>query len=306
MKKVFLTGFILFLLMNISACFHASKFTRFTVINLEKTANPRQLGWAGKLKALVFGIDNPRPENNSFPNVPFETVRIQSEKMLEGWFIKVPGSKGTVALFHGYSGCKSMMLERAAIFNSLGYNTLLIDFAGTGGSEGNETTIGYKEADDVKAVYQFLKVRQELNIVLFGTSMGAAAILRAGAVHGINPASAILECPFGSMYKTTCARFRQMHVPTFPMASLLVFWGGALNGFNAFHHNPQEYAASIKFPVLLLYGEKDQEVSPAETQAIFNNLQGPRRLYTFPEAGHENYLERYREEWENAVFSYEL
>lgn len=292
--------------MNISACFHASKFTCFTAAGAEKTANPHQLGWAGKLKAIFLGIDNPRPENHSLPNVPFETVHIQSQKMLEGWLVRVPDSKGTVALFHGYSGCKSMMLERAGIFNTLGYNTLLIDFAGTGGSEGNETTIGYNEADDVKATYQYLKDLQEPHIILFGTSMGAAAVLRAGAVHGINPSSAILECPFGSMYQTTCARFQQMNVPAFPMAGLLVFWGGALNGFNAFRHNPQDYAASIKFPVLLLYGEKDQEVSPAETQAIFNNLQGRKRLYTFPEAGHENYLERYREEWENAVFSYEL
>lgn len=301
MKKIFLTGIILFVLMNISACFHATRFTHFTTAESGKTANPHHLNWTRKLKALFFGIDNPRPENHSYPNIPFETIHIQSNKILEGWLIKVPVPKGTVALFHGYSGCKSMLLERAAIFNTLGYNTLLIDFAGTGGSEGNETTIGYREADDVKAVYQFLRDRQESNIVLFGTSMGAAAILRAAAVHHLDPASAILECPFGSMYETTCARFRQMNVPVFPLAGLLVFWGGAINGFNAFYHNPQDYAASVKFPVLLLYGEKDQEVSPAETQAIFNNLQGPKKLHTFPEAGHENYLVQYREEWKNVV-----
>ena len=52
-----------------------------------------------------------------------------------------------------------------------------------------------------------------------------------------------------------------MHVPCFPMAYLLVFWGGTINGFNAFNHNPQNYASQVKCPVLLMYGLKDDKVS---------------------------------------------
>lgn len=55
----------------------------------------------------------------------------------------------------------------------------------------------------------------------------------------------MIECPFGSMYKTVCARFKTMNAPTFPMAGLLVFWGGMQNNFWAFEHNPTEYAKNI-------------------------------------------------------------
>ncbi len=110
--------------------------------------------------------------------------------------------------------------------------------------------------------------------------------------------------PFGSMYKTTCARFEQMNVPPFPMTGLLVFWGGLQNGFWAFSHNPQEYAPSVKFPTLLLYGEKDTEVSRQETDNIFKNLNGKKRLATFAEAGHENYLKRYEKEWIKEVSAF--
>lgn len=304
-KKIGLGLLSLFLIMNLVANFHAYKFTHFATADLEKTKNPKELGFSGKLKALFFGINNPRPENKIQPTMPYETVWLQSSKRIECWYIKIPNSKGTVAIFHGFSGCKSAMLDKSAEFNQLGYSTFLVDFVGTGGSEGNETTIGYKEARDVKVCLEYLQQRAQ-NVVLFGTSMGAAAILRAAEAIDIHPTAAILECPFGSMYKTTCARFRQMNVPPIPMAGLLVFWGGLQNGFWAFSHNPHDYAKRVKFPVLLLYGEKDAEVSRGEIDEIMTNLNGEKHLRTYPEAGHENYLKRYGKEWMEDVNAFLL
>jgi dienelactone hydrolase len=65
-----------------------------------------------------------------------------------------------------------------------------------------------------------------------------------------------------------------MHVPAFPMAGFLVFWGGVQNGFWAFAHNPVDYAKKISCPTLLLYGEQDKNVSRQEIDAIYNNLSG--------------------------------
>jgi pimeloyl-ACP methyl ester carboxylesterase len=92
-------------------------------------------------------------------------------------------------------------------------------------------------------------------------------------------------------------RFRMMGVPAFPMAHLLVFWGGVQNGFNAYGHNPRDYAKSITTPTLLLYGEKDDRVTTKETAEIFAHLAGPRQLVTYPLAGHENYLNKYGVQW---------
>jgi pimeloyl-ACP methyl ester carboxylesterase len=121
--------------------------------------------------------------------------------------------------------------------------------------------------------------------------------------HDLPVRAVILECPFGSMLRTVENRFRTMGVPAFPMAQLLVFWGGAEQGFNAFAHNPERYARSIKCPALLIYGAKDAKVSPEETAAIFHNLAGPKRLLTLPEAGHENFFLRYPDEWTASVDS---
>ena len=88
-----------------------------------------------------------------------------------------------------------------------------------------------------------------------------------------------------------------MQIPSFPMAGLLVFWGGVQNGFWAFGHNPTEYAKKINRPTLLLYGEKDDRVSRQEIDQIYSNLMCKKTLKLYQLAGHENYLIKYKQEW---------
>ena len=264
---------------------------------MEKTKDPNKLSALEKGKTLLFGVNNPRPENSSFPDQLYETIRLRSNREIEGWMIKTENPKGTVILFHGFSGEKSSLLDKSDEFLKLGYNTFLVDFMGSGGSEGNQTSIGFHEAEQVKTAFEYIEKEGEQNIFLFGTSMGSAAILK--ALHGyvLTPKGIIIEYPFGIMYETVCARFEMMNVPSFPMAGLLVFWGGLQNGYWAFDHNPAEYAKGVKCPVLLMYGNQDQKVSLQETELIFSNLAGQKELKIYPEAGHENFLTKYKAQW---------
>jgi uncharacterized protein len=297
LKRSLWTFAVIFITLNVMAIFHSYKFTHFSEDTTEKTKDPQKLTALQKINTLMFGVSNPRPENKVTPRTDFETIKLKSNAEIECWSLKVENAKGTVILFHGYGGCKSTMLDKAEIFAALGFNTFLVDFMGSGGSEGHKTTIGFQEAEQVKTCFDFVKKSGEKNIYLFGTSMGAAAIMKAISEYKILPEGIIIECPFGTMYETVSARFKSMNVPTFPMAGLLVFWGGVQNGFWAFGHNPSEYALEIKLPTLLLYGAKDEKVSREEIDTIFRNLPGKKKLKIYQNAGHENYLMKYKEEW---------
>ncbi|GAB4092802.1 alpha/beta hydrolase [Flaviaesturariibacter terrae] len=289
---------ILFVVLNGIAAMHAWHFTHFDPDATTKTGE--RLSAGQKLSLALTGVRMPRPQNAAVPDTACQTVELQDDQRLEAWWIPVAAPKGAVLLLHGYGGSRAGMLDKARIFRRLGYSTLLLDFRGAGGSGGNQCTIGYKEADDVVAAYRFLRQRDP-NIYLFGTSMGAAAALRALAVDSLPVRGAILECPFGSMQQTVRNRFAMQGVPAFPLANLLLFWGGVENGFNAFAHNPETYARSVRCPVLLLWGGRDVKVLRSETEAIYGALQGPKKLVTFPEAGHENYLRLYAAPWTREV-----
>lgn len=293
-----------FTVMNFVAAFHAWKFTHFSPTAI-KAVRPEQLSLTEKMGTLAFGVKMPRPTNDAFPTQPFESIKIKAEKSLEAWHIRTDSSsKGTVLLFHGYGGKKSGMIDKSDEFLRMGYNTLLVDFRGSGGSDGDQTTVGYKEAEEVKACFDLVRKSGEQDIVLFGTSMGAAAVMKAMNDYQLDVKAIVIECPFGTMYEATCARFRAMGVPVFPMARLIMFWGGLENGFWAYSHNPVEYAKGIRKPTLLLYGKQDKRVSRSETDAIFHNLQGMKALATYPDAGHENYLIKYREKWVQDVSNF--
>ncbi|MDR3712470.1 MAG: alpha/beta fold hydrolase [Puia sp.] len=304
---------ILFVLMNTVAALHAYRFTHFSTDTTGTQTSAKRLSTAGKLRTLLTGIDNPRPVNATRPSGYYTTLHIQSNKMLECWYreadlpagtihSKVTGgapdvSRGTVILFHGYGGEKSSLIDKADEFLRLGYNTLLVDFMGSGGSEGDQTTIGFKEAEEVKSCFDYIDSAGGKPIYLFGTSMGAVAILKALHDTPFHPAGIIIECPFGTLYETVCARFRTLGVPAFPMAGLLTAWGGIENGFSAFQFEPIRYAESVDCPCLLLYGEKDEKVSRREIDGIYGRLRGKKELRTYPLAAHENYLLRYRQDW---------
>ena len=293
--------------MNVVASFHAYKFTHFSDHKTAKTKSPEKLSSFDKVKTLLFGVSNPRPENDKKPSWNFNTIYLESNRKIECWHIEFENSAktdsvyGTVIIFHGYGGDKSSMLDKYREFFNLRYNTLLVDFMGSGGSEGNQTTLGYKESEEVKTAYDYIVKKGEKNIYLFGTSMGSVAIMKAINDYNLKPAGIIIECPFGSMYQTVSARFKNMNVPSFPMAGLLVFWGGVENGFWAFDHNPANYAKKIKCPTLLLYGEQDKNVSRQEIDVIFSNLKGKKTLKTYKLAGHENYLLKYKDNWKKDV-----
>ena len=201
---------LLVLLMNVVAALHAWRFTHFEA-SKQVRIKPDALSFTQKLSALLTGADNPRPQLFAVPQQAYTTISIKGTYPTEAWYMKLPESKGVVLICHGYGSSKAGMLDRAEQFMREGYSTLLIDLMGAGAATGNQTTIGYKEAEQVAASIQLLTQMGEQHIILFGTSMGAVSIMRYLSLTPAAPVqAAILECPFGSLLQTVSARFKVM------------------------------------------------------------------------------------------------
>ena len=292
---------VLFILLNISAAIHAYHFTHFAD-STEARSNADELSLIEKTSILFLGISNPKPVNYRRPAGEYKRVNFKSNtETLEAWYIEADSSKGEVILFHGYAGQKASLLSRAALFRQMGFNTLLVDFRGSGGSTGNTTTIGYHESNDVKSAVDYLVEQGKANIYLFGTSMGAAAALKSASESNLVVSGLIIECPFGSLLQSASNRFERMGVPAFPAAHLLVFWGGVETGFWGHGHNPSDFAKQVTLPTLLIYGEQDSRVKRFEVDDIYNNLAGEKELLLFPSAGHGNYLATDSTKWHHAI-----
>jgi hypothetical protein len=297
----------LFLLLNIMAIFHACKFTYFYDDQTAPVKKPEQLTAWEKTKLITTGVAYSKSVNADHPAIPFDTLSLLTEDhlRLRGWYIPRKDAKGTILLFHGHGSSGGKILDEAYFMHSIGFNTLLIDFRAHGNSEGNVCTIGYREAQDVKAAYDYVRGRGEKNIVLWGVSQGAATITHAIAAYDVKPEKVILEMSYGSLLAAAKGRIRTMGLPEQPIASLLTFWGGTVRGFWAFGLNPEDYAKKINCPVLVQHGAKDPRVKRAETDAIFNNIPNPnKKLVVYETAKHESLCKKEPEKWKREISAF--
>lgn len=294
------------ILLNVLAYRHARAMLNFEP-GAARPGAPETLGFTEKLGALLGGVRIPRPQTTRTPtdiamNCTALRVDLEPGSHLGAWH--APGKPGRpmVLLFHGYAGEKGAMHREAHAFLDLGLSVLLVDFRGCGESTDSSTTVGYNEGRDVARAFEFARTNwPDRRVILYGQSMGAAAILRAVHAHGVKPDGIILEAVFDRLLGTVRHRFQAMGVPSFPSAELLVFWGGRQAGFDAFQHNPVDYAASVDCPALVLHGTADPRALVSEARAVCEAIPSPKHFQSFPGLGHEPVLAHFPEDWHRAI-----
>ncbi len=267
---------------------HARAMTTF-VDGGERTGQPEQLGIGAKLSATLFGVTVPRPVNARSPadvGLAYQTVTWSNGRggTLEAWDIPAPSPRGAVLVFHGYAASKDQLLETARLLHEERWSVVMVDFEGSGGSSGDTVTIGHREALDVMATLEWARGRGIERPVLYGFSMGAAAILRAVGELGAEPAAIVVEAPYDRLLSTVQHRFELMGLPAFPSAELLVFWGGVLHGYDGFDNEPVRWAAGVRAPTLVVAGSEDTRARPEEARAVA--AAAGARLLLLPGHGH--------------------
>ena len=301
-KKILFTVLLFFILLNLVAISQAYHLTHFYECGTVKPLSEQTKGFLGKIQMALIGLKLGKLKG-AFPDSAFTDVKLKTKDglTLAAWFIHVANAKGTIALFHGHGSEKSANLSQSNTFNELGYSTFLVDFRAHGQSEGNTCTIGYREAEDVKLAYDYLKNNGEKNIIFYGISLGAATITKAIADYQLTPEKIILEMPFASLPETVEGKMRMAGLPPEPLAGVLTFWGGMINGFWAFDMKPRDFVKKIKCPVLLQWGRKDKGVKETEIKELFNNIISPKELVVYENSGHENLCENEPDKWEDTV-----
>ena len=275
-----------------------------------RTQKPEALAPLAKLRVLLAGVRLPRPQENLppsalAPETQALTIDAPGGVKLAAWYAKRRNFAPLVVFFHGYGTDKTRLLPEAKEIYAMGASVLLVDFRGSGGSSESYATLGVREAEDVAAAFRY--ARDHLpqgapEIILYGQSMGSAAILRAIRAHGIAPDAVILESVFDSLLGTIRNRFRAMGVPSFPSAELLVFWGGRQFGFDGFAHNPVDYAKSLQCHALFLHGADDPRATLAEGRRVFDAAPSRwKQFVAFENTGHDSYLAQHPAQWRAAV-----
>ena len=287
---------VLFLSFNAIAWLHAWSITHYAPVDARTTRALEVRTTADKVSLLLHGPTIRRMANTTTPaqyNLPYHSLAFPGSNgaRLEAWCIPGQPGRPSVLMFPGFGGSKDTLLHAAVEFHQAGCETWLVDFAGVGDSEGNTTTIGWREAEDVGAAVRATQSQRSGPLVLYGTSMGASAVLCAVHRGFVTPDALILECPFDRLTTPVGNRLEQFGIPKFPLANAIAFWVGMQNGFNGLAHNPADYARDVHCPVLLMQGDHDQFMGSVSVKSIAAALGAHATLKILPNCGH-SYLAR--------------
>ena len=150
---------------------------------------------------------------------------------LAGWYIPSGRQAGptapTVVLAHREGADKSAMLDWAALLHA-DYNLVLFDFRNHGQSSGDATTMGVREAGDLRTVVDWLAAsKQPTWVALLGVSMGgAAAINEAAGDTRIN--AVILDSTHSTLANALQARLDRDGYPLSLPGAWSILLGGLL------------------------------------------------------------------------------
>lgn len=161
---------------------------------------------------------------------------------LAAWYVPVSEAGApTVLLCHGLLDSKWSMLRLVPWLHDAGYNVLLFDFRGHGGSDHEPTTIGPKEVLDVQAALDWLEAEGVGDqIAGLGMSLGAAALVNT-AIEDERLDALVLDSLFADWDDTNFAEGYRLPpdwlVPDVP--------------------NPVELMPRVHVPVLIIHGTAD-------------------------------------------------
>ncbi|HYM50955.1 MAG TPA: alpha/beta fold hydrolase, partial [Candidatus Limnocylindrales bacterium] len=165
----------------------------------------------------------PPPSANgwAYRNVSFKD---SAGLTLRGWWI--PGLRHeTVIMVHGWTSSRREPMGRADYLHQAGYNLLLFDLRGHGQSDGNYTTIGWQEPDDVRAAVTFARSQDPGPIALLGYSMGASTVVEEAA-HDPRVSAVVEDSGFDTLANAFGVYFHNMTLlPAFPFDRLVMAIG---------------------------------------------------------------------------------
>ena len=237
---------------------------------------------------------------------PRKDVWITSEDglKLHGTYFPNKESRRVVLCFHGYTseGMKDY-IGLSGYYLKRGYAMLLVDERAHGQSEG--TYIGFGCLDRMDAIkwmdWILENVGEDAEIILHGTSMGAATVLMtSGMKLPVQVKGIVSDCGFTSPKEVFTHVLHSMyHIPAFPIIQIAGFLNKRFAGYGMDECNAAREVRKSKTPTLFIHGSADTFVPCRMCEKLYANCGAKKQKLIVEGAAHaESYYKdtsRYEE-----------
>lgn len=193
-----------------------------------------------------------------------------------------------VLLLHGINNDRISLSRHAEWLNGLGYAVLAIDFRGHGASAAVERTFGWREAEDARAAYDWLKRQAPgRKVGVIGVSLGGAAALL--GKDGPLPAEAmVLHAVYPDLRKAIANRIARVAGSPLSVVGepLLSYQSWPRYGIAPERIAPVAGLRRYRGRVLIVAGSEDLSTTLEDSRRLYAAAPGPKALMVADGADH--------------------
>ncbi|MBR1444374.1 MAG: alpha/beta hydrolase, partial [Firmicutes bacterium] len=255
--------------------------TRLFDLNKEASAIAADL--KTESSSLEEWIKNSSPNRyyiRSFDDIALYAETFHTKKKTHNWAI----------LVHGFGADSASVFYAGKKFTENGFNVLIPDCRGHGRSGGKYIGFGIPDSDDIIYWCRFiLSSDPQAGIVLYGISMGAAAVMCTADKNTLpeNVCCIIEDSGYTSAYDILDCKIKEIFsAPTFPLLFFLNILCIIKAGYSIFSTSPLRSVRSSKVPVLFIHGKKDNFVPFWMNTLLYHSCTSPKARFTVKNAGH--------------------
>lgn len=269
---------------------------------------PPETGVSARLDADAY------PDDPSVLSIDHEEITYRSPAgEMPAWVFPAPGSGRRWAIFvHGRAGRRGQALRMIPTVHALGMTCMSITYRNdpdAPSSDDRRCHLGESEWEDVEGAVVTALARGAEEIVLYGYSMGATAVLTflRTSPHAARVRAAVLEAPvvrWSPVLRNSAVR--RGAPPTLatvavPLAALIARLRAGLD-WNMVDHVAG--ASDLRIPMLLIHGEDDVHVPIETVEPLLRRRPDLFRALRVPGAGHLTAWNVARDEVEATVASF--
>jgi pimeloyl-ACP methyl ester carboxylesterase len=263
---------------------------------------------------LVYRIVSPahsRSDINvqAFPGRPnVVTFNVPGVGSREGWFFPGLKTAPTIILCHGYQSDRGELLTLVTALQDHQYNVFLFDFAAHGSSSGH-TTLGYREAQELRAAVDAVARRGDVDRTrfgLWGTNLGAYAAV---AVAAADPRvrAFVVESVYDRPADLLGLEVKRSGLAAFPLVQRFAQWDFEWWNYSYRHEPPLSARLARLAGVAKLYIQGSDEPELAQsTRELLVRSPEPREQVILPKANYAGMLDEEKRGYENRMVSFFL
>lgn len=260
-------------------------------------------------------INNNRTEEKQLAEQWIETINSEKVEVtakdgiiLKGTeYIKNDQSNDWAIILHGYRSSPDSIISIGRHFSEEGYNVLIPYMRATGESEGKYIGMGWLDKDDLQCwINKIIEQNNNANIVLHGSSMGAATVLMASGDDLPSNVKAIIEdSGYTSVWDIFASEAKvRFGLPEFPVLNMFEIVANFRAKYDIKKASALEQVKKANIPILFIHGDSDDFVPEYMCEQLYNAANCKKEKLIIQGAGHTESRYKEPETYYNKIFEF--